>query len=87
MSAESGFSTSNLAEALMMSEMISRASKVAILADSSKFDRRLFAQVADLEGVDYLVTDVAPPPELADALRRNKVEVLLPPVVALAGSN
>jgi DeoR family fructose operon transcriptional repressor len=83
-SAESGFSTSNLAEALMMSEMVSRASKVAILADSSKFDRRLFAQVAELGSVDYLVTDVAPADELAEALRKNKVEVLLPPSGASA---
>lgn len=63
----------------MMSEMVSRASKVAILADSSKFGRRLFAQVADLSRVDFLVTDVAPPADLAEALRKNKVEVLLPP--------
>ena len=32
----------------MMQEMISRAARVAILADSSKFGRRLFAQVSEL---------------------------------------
>ena len=83
-SAESGFSTSNLAEALMMSEMISRATKVAILADSTKFDRRLFAQVADLASVDYLVTDASPPAGLREALRENGVEVLLPPSLSVA---
>lgn len=75
----SGYSTSNLAEAVMMSEMVSRASKVAILADSSKFDRQLFAQVAELGRADYFVTDTEPPGELLEALLRNKVEVLSPP--------
>lgn len=81
-SADSGYSTSNLAEAHMMSEMVTRASRVAILADSSKFGRQLFAQVADLGRADYFVTDVAPPPDLADALRRNNVQVLIPPETA-----
>lgn len=75
-----GYSTSNVAEAGMMGEMISRASRVAILADSSKFGRPLFAQVAELARADYLVTDAPPPPELAAALQRAGVSVLTPPV-------
>jgi len=78
-SAEGGYSTSNLAEAVMMSEMVARASRVAILADSSKFGRQLFAQVADLGRADFFVTDAAPSPDLANALRKHNVEVLIPP--------
>lgn len=78
-SAESGYSTSNLAEAVMMSEMLARAARVAILADSSKFGRRLFAQVAELGRADFFVTDTAPPADLADALREHNVKVLYPP--------
>ena len=77
-SAENGYSTSNVAEAVMMGEMISRATRVAILADSSKFGRPLFAQVADLGRADYLVTDAAPPADLAAALQRHGVKVLIP---------
>ncbi|MEV4009805.1 DeoR/GlpR family DNA-binding transcription regulator [Nonomuraea angiospora] len=73
-----GYTTSNLAEAAMMREMISRAARVAILADSSKFGRRLFAQVSELGGADYLVTDSTPPPDLLDALTENEVEVITP---------
>jgi DeoR family fructose operon transcriptional repressor len=83
-SAESGYSTSNLAEAVMMSEMVSRASRVAILADSSKFGRQLFAQVADLGRADFFVTDTAPPPDLANALKKHNVEVLTPPTTGSA---
>ena len=80
--APSGYSTRNLGEAAMMNDMMDRASRVAVLADSSKFGRRLFAQVAELGRADYLVTDAAPPPELAEALHAQGVEVLLPPGVA-----
>jgi DeoR family transcriptional regulator, fructose operon transcriptional repressor len=73
-----GYTTSNLAEAAMMREMISRAGRVAILADSSKFGRRLFAQVADLGGADYLVTDSTPPADLLEALTENEVELITP---------
>jgi DeoR family transcriptional regulator, fructose operon transcriptional repressor len=78
--AEEGYSTSNLAEAAMMREMLKRSSKVAILADSSKFGRRLFAQIADLDAADYFVTDQEPPADLAGALRRHRVEVLWSPL-------
>lgn len=73
-----GYSTSNLGDAAMMAEMMSRASRVAVLADSSKFGRRLFAQVADLGRADYFITDAAPPAELEEALRQNDVEILTP---------
>ncbi|WP_051807266.1 DeoR/GlpR family DNA-binding transcription regulator [Actinoplanes subtropicus] len=77
-SADAGYTTSNLAEAAMMQEMISRAARVAILADSSKFGRRLFAQVSELGAADYLITDTAPPPDLRDALAASGVELLTP---------
>lgn len=75
---ESGYSTSNLGEAAMMSQMMSRASQVAVLADSTKFGRRLFAQVAELGRADWFVTDTQPPEDLAEALRSAGVEILTP---------
>jgi DeoR family transcriptional regulator, fructose operon transcriptional repressor len=77
-SADAGYTTSNLSEAAMMQEMISRATRVAILADSSKFGRRLFAQVTELASADYLITDTAPPPDLQAALVAAGVEVITP---------
>jgi DeoR family transcriptional regulator, fructose operon transcriptional repressor len=76
--ATSGYSTSNLGDAAMMADMMQRAQHTAILADSSKMGRRLFAQVASLDRADYLVTDAAPAPELADALAQAGVKVLTP---------
>jgi DeoR family transcriptional regulator, fructose operon transcriptional repressor len=76
-SATGGYSTSNLSEAVMMGEMMDRAAHVVVLADSSKFGDPLFAQVAPLGRAHYLVTEAAPPKELADALERAGVEVLI----------
>ena len=72
-----GYTTSNLAEAVMMGEMMERATRVAVLADSSKFTEPLFAQIAELDRADYLVTDAEPPAELAEALAHAGVEVLV----------
>ncbi len=73
-----GCSTSNLEEATMMADMIACASRVAILADSTKFDRQLFARVTDFDRVNYFVTDHRPEGSLAAALRQHDVEVLAP---------
>ena len=73
-----GYTTSNLAEAIMMREMMQQAEKVAVLADSSKFERRLFANVAELELPDYFITDTEPPPPLRHALEDAGVSVLFP---------
>lgn len=78
-SAEGGYTTSNLSEALMMREMMQQSAKVAILADSSKFNRRLFAMVADLGLADYFITDREPPPLLRQAFDDAGVIVLCPP--------
>lgn len=74
----SGYSTSNLHEAAMMSEMINRATRVAIVADATKIGRRLFAQVAELGRADYFVTDEMPSNDLVHELRRQKVTLMIP---------
>ncbi len=77
-----GYSTGHLAEASMMRAMIQRANKVAVLADGSKFDRRLFVQIADLGAADWFVTDREPPEELAQELARQGVTVVSEPLVS-----
>ena len=73
-----GYSTSNLGDAAMMAEMMAHASKVAIIADSTKLGRRLFAQIAELGRADWFVTDAPPDAELAAALAAAEVQVLTP---------
>lgn len=78
-SVDGGYSISNLSEASMLKDMMARSTKVAILADSTKFGVRLFAQLAELGRADYFVTDVEPPSDLLEALKKNKVTVVTPP--------
>lgn len=75
---DNGYSTSNLGEAAMMAEMMGRAAQVVVMADSSKFNRRLFAQVAPLGAADWFVTDAAPPEHLAAAFHAAGVEIVTP---------
>lgn len=73
-----GYTTSNVGDAVMMAEMAKRSKRVAILADSTKFDHRLFAGVGGLDLADYFITDTAPSGELADALAQQEVEIISP---------
>jgi DeoR family fructose operon transcriptional repressor len=76
-SARAGLSTSNLHEARMMREMMDSAESVIVVADSSKFERNAFAQIAELERAHTVVTNQEPPQALADALREAEVEVVV----------
>lgn len=76
--AATGFSTSNIGDAAMMAEMMDHADQVAVVADSSKFSRHLFARICPLDRATYLVTDAAPPPLIAAQLRDAGVSVIAP---------
>lgn len=78
LSPSGGLSTSDLAEAQMMREMIDSAGRVIVVADASKFGRNAFAHIGPLSVASVLVTDDKPPPELAEALDAAQVEVITP---------
>lgn len=74
-SVKQGFSTSDLAEAQLMRDMLHHADKVVVLADSWKFGRSLFARVGELDAADVVVTDEAPGADIAEALTAAGVSV------------
>jgi DeoR/GlpR family transcriptional regulator of sugar metabolism len=67
-SADNGLSTTNLAEAQMIQEMIRSAARTVVVVDSSKFGRNAFVHICDLAEIATLVTDAPPDPALAEAL-------------------
>ena len=71
-----GLTIANIEEAEMLSGMIDAATRVVVVADSSKFDRNAFARLAGLDRVHVLVTERPPTGELARALQRAGVEVI-----------
>lgn len=82
LSADRGFSTGDPGEAQMMASMMERADLVAMMVDSSKFEKRLFAEVAPLAAADFVITDAPPPENLARALADAGVKVLVPSAAA-----
>lgn len=72
-----GPSTSRLAEAQLMREMISASRRVIVLADASKLGLILFAQLCDWNLVSTLITDAEPPPDIAVALKDAGVETVV----------
>lgn len=72
-----GYSTSNLQEARMMFEMMQSSRQVVVLADHSKFGRNAFAQVADLDVADVLITDAPLEERMTEVLATAEVKVMV----------
>lgn len=64
-------------EAAVKSVYLSRAAEKILLMDSSKFRRLSTVLVAGLAEISTLITDAAPPPDLANALQAAGVRILL----------
>ena len=77
--AGSGLSTTLLAEAAMIAGMIASAKRTLVLADASKFGHDAFAHIVPLTRVQVLVTDAAPGRDLARALDKARVELVVAP--------
>lgn len=54
---EYGLSTSNALEAHLNQKMIESAEEVIVLADSSKFGKRSFGKICELEKINHVITD------------------------------
>jgi DeoR family glycerol-3-phosphate regulon repressor len=67
----------NAEEAYIARAMMASARQTTILADSSKLGKHALFQVCEAAQIDRLVTDKAPPRDLADALRAAGVQVLV----------
>jgi DeoR family transcriptional regulator, fructose operon transcriptional repressor len=76
-SVKEGLTTTVLEECSMILAMICAARRTIVLADASKFGHSSFAHIASLGRIQILVTDEAPPSELAQALKAARVEVLV----------
>lgn len=74
---EFGLTTTNVLEASLNAAMIEAAQKVVVLADSSKFGRRGFSKICDLESVDRIITDSGVQPLYLERLRERGVEVMV----------
>ena len=67
--AEAGLCDFHMAEAEFAKAILTRAQRVAVIADSTKFNRRALIHICNFDRIDHLVTDREPEGELRAALR------------------
>ena len=70
-----GLSTSNAMEAMLNRVMMKVAQKTIVLADSSKFGRRGFSKICDLDSIDHIITDKKIPQKTLESLNEHGIEV------------
>ncbi|MDY0407114.1 hypothetical protein P5G51_018820 [Virgibacillus sp. 179-BFC.A HS] len=58
-------------------EMIRHADQVILLADSTKFGKRLFHKISGLESIDMVITDKNPDAEMTKVLNDHDIEVIV----------
>lgn len=73
-----GLSTTDLREAELNRVMMQKAQKTIVLADSSKFGKRGFAKICNLEDIDMIITDHG----ISDSTRRQIEELGIDIVIA-----
>jgi DeoR/GlpR family transcriptional regulator of sugar metabolism len=76
---EDGVFARPLQEAAMTARMIAAARRTIVLADSTKFDKKLLGHIASLDQIDVLVTDANPPVELSEMLNECRVQLVIAP--------
>lgn len=72
---EFGLTTTNLMEANLNRVMMQASQKVIALADSSKFGRRGFSRICNIDSVDHIITDDKISARVLEQLRDRGVEV------------
>lgn len=72
-----GLTTSDLGEAHLNQCMIESAQKVVVLTDSTKFGKRGFAKICNINMVDIVITDSNAPSNTIQMMRDQGIEVYL----------
>ena len=74
---EYGITTTDLREANLNQKMMAAAQKTIVLADSSKFGRRGFAKIADIDAVDAIITDAGVSPQVVKRIEELGIELII----------
>ena len=72
-----GITTTEIREATLNQKMMAAAQKTIVLADSSKFGRRGFAKIADIDAVDIIITDAGVSPKVIKKLEDLGIELII----------
>lgn len=73
---EFGISTTDMREAEINRTMMHTAQKTIVLADSTKFGRRGFAKISNIEDVDMIITDNRLPVPIRQQIEAMGIEIV-----------
>ncbi|MGY5848797.1 DeoR/GlpR family DNA-binding transcription regulator [Salegentibacter sp. F14] len=76
-SPEYGLTTSNMMEAHLNAAMIKSSLKSIVLTDSTKFGKKGFGKICEIEDVDLIITDAGISKSYKESLEEKGVEVLI----------
>lgn len=64
-------------EAELTNAMMKTASQTVVLADSSKFGRRGFGKIGNIEDIDIIITDKGMPESLREKIEDAGVQIII----------
>jgi len=74
---EIGLTTPNVLESRVNRAMLNGATRVVVVCDSTKFERRSLSRIGPLSSVHQVITDTELPANIAEALQGLNIEVTL----------
>ena len=74
---ETGVTCATIEEARLTTAMMKASSKTVILADSSKFGRRGFGKIGNIEDFDIIITDSGIPDNIREKIEDLGVQILI----------
>ncbi len=72
-----GLTTSDMSEARINQQMIDAAQKIIVLTDSSKFGKRGFCKICDINKIHHIITDSNAPLHIIEMMKEKDIEVTL----------
>jgi DeoR family fructose operon transcriptional repressor len=75
-SLKNGFTVGNYEEGVLKKSIISKAEKVIMLIDSSKFGKTMPFTFAHMEDIDILITDKRPSEEVMELAQKSQIKVI-----------
>lgn len=73
-----GFTDMNIEQSKLKQQMRKNADKLALLCDSSKFNKKFMCKDFDFDDIDYLITEKTPPIEYVERIAQTKCKLITP---------
>ena len=80
-SIDTGISGADIATVTFTKLVLKQAAKVIFVGDHAKFDKPALYKIADLDRLDYIITDTAPNEQWHSLAREKSIQLIYPHLV------